>query len=119
MGTAKKQKTARQKHRKLKTEKKIGAPLHDTTAEARLLARIEENSRLPDKTQKRFNQLRRRLHAETLTQSEEVELQKLWQTVEQMNVNRLEALIELSQKRGTDLHTLMDELGIGKNNEVF
>ena len=91
----------------------------DITAEAICLAKIEKNSRLPLQEQRRFDLLRGKLHAETLTQSEEIELQNLWQSVEQINANRLEALIELSQKRGIHLRTLMDELGIGKSDEVF
>ena len=89
------------------------------TAEAICLAKIEKNSRLPLQKQRRFDLLRGKLHAETLTQSEEIELQNLWQSVEQMNAKRLEALIELSQKRGIHIRTLMDELGIGKSDEVF
>ena len=89
------------------------------TAEAICLEKIKKNSRLPLQKQRRFNLLRGKLHAETLTQSEEIELQNLWQSVEQMNAKRLEALIELSQKRGIHLTALMDELGIGKSDEVF
>ena len=89
------------------------------TVETICLAKIEKNSRLPSQKQRRFGLLRRKLHAETLTQSEEMELQNLWQSVEQMTTKRLEALIELSQKRGIHLHTLIDELGIGKSDEVF
>ena len=89
------------------------------TVETICLAKIEKNSRLPWQKQRRFDLLRRKLHAETLTQSEEMELQNLWQSVEQMNAKRLEALIELSQKRGVHLRTLMEELGIGKSDEVF
>ena len=91
----------------------------DTTEEAINLAKIEKYSRLPLPKQRRFDLLRGKLHAETLTQSEEIELQNLWQSVEQMNAKRLEALIELSQKRGIHLRALMDELGIGKSDEVF
>ena len=91
----------------------------DTTTEAIFLERIEKNSQLPLQKQRRFDRLRRKLHAETLTPSEEMELQNLWQSVEQMNAKRLEALVELSQKRGIHLRTLMDELGIGKSDEVF
>ena len=91
----------------------------DMTEEAAYLAKIEKYSRLPLQKQRRFDLLRGKLHAETLTQSEEIELQNLWQSVEQMNAKRLEALIELSQKRGIHLRTLMDELGIGKSDEVF
>ena len=91
----------------------------DMTEEAACLAKIEKNSHLPLRKQRRFDLLRRKLHTETLTQTEEIELQNLWQTVEQMNAKRLEALVELSQKRGIHLRTLMDELGIGKGDEVF
>ena len=91
----------------------------DMTEEAMCLAKIEKNSRLPSEKQQRFDLLRGKLHAESLTQSEELELQNLWQSVEQMNAKRLEALIELSQKRGIHLRVLMDELGIGKSDEVF
>lgn len=85
----------------------------DLTEKAICLAKIEKNSRLSLLKQRRFDLLRGKLHAETLTQSEETELQDLWQSVEQMNARRLEALTELSQKRGIHLRALMDELGIG------
>lgn len=91
----------------------------DMTEEAICLAKIEKYSCLPLQKQRRFDLLRGKLHAERLTQSEETELQNLWQNVEQMNAKRLEALIELSQKRGIHLRALMDELGIGKSDEVF
>ena len=83
------------------------------------MAKIAKNSRLSFHQQRRLDLLRGKLHAETLTQSEEMELQNLWQSVEQMNAKRLEALIELSQKREVHLCTLMEELGIGKSDEVF
>src|SRR5688500_2336702 len=59
--------------------------------EASLLARIQENSRLSEAKQQRFNHLRRKHQADGLIASEEAELQGLWQRVEQMNVTRLEA----------------------------
>ena len=91
----------------------------DMTEEAICLAKIEKNSHLPLQKQRRFDLLRGKLHAEMLTQSEEIELQNLWQSVERMNSKRLEALVELSQKRGIRLSALMDELGIGKSDAVF
>ena len=36
-----------------------------------------------------------------------------------MNSKRLEALVELSQKRRIHLCALMDEMGIGKSDAVF
>jgi len=87
--------------------------------EAALLARISENSHLPQVLQQRFNCLRRKRQAETLTKSEESDLQALWQRVEQMNVVRLEALTKLAQRRSTDVITLMRELGLKENRDVF
>jgi hypothetical protein len=49
----------------------------------------------------------------------ETELQSLWQRVEQMNVARLEALTQLAQRHGTDVRTLMRELGLKENRDVF
>jgi hypothetical protein len=87
--------------------------------ETSLLACIQENSRLPDTEQRRFNHLRRKHQAEGLTTSEEAEIQGLWQRVEQMNVTRLEALTRLAQRRNTDVKTLMRELGIPADPGVF
>jgi hypothetical protein len=87
--------------------------------EASLLASIQENSRLPDVQQRRFNHLRRKHQAEGLAASEEAELQVMWQRVEQMNVTRLEALTRLAQHRSTDVRTLMRELGISEDPGVF
>ena len=88
-------------------------------AEAALLARVEKNSRLPGAEQRRFNHLRRKRQAETLTRSESAELQALWRRVEQMNVARLEAVAELAWQRGTDVRTVMRELGLSDNRDVF
>ena len=87
--------------------------------EAALLARIAENSRLPATEQRRFNHLRRKRRTATLTNPEAAELQALWQRVEQMNVARLEALTTLAQRRGTDVQTLMCELGLAERPDVL
>ena len=87
--------------------------------EAALLARIKENSSLPTTTQRRFDRLRRKRQAGTLTKPEAVELQALWQQVEQMNVTRLQALTDLAQRRGTDVKTCMRELGLAESPDVF
>jgi hypothetical protein len=87
--------------------------------EAILLACIAENSRLPAAEQRRFNRLRRKHQAETLTKPEAAELQALWQRVERMNVARLEALTTLAKRRGTDVRTCMRELGLSESPDVF
>jgi hypothetical protein len=87
--------------------------------EAALLARIRENSRLPAAEQQRFDRLRRKRQAGTLTKPEAAELQALWQHVEQMNVTRLQALTDLAQHRGTDVKICMRELGLAESPDVF
>jgi uncharacterized protein (DUF2236 family) len=87
--------------------------------EADLVTCTHDNSRLPAVTQRRFNRLRRKSQAETLTPAEAKELQMLWQRVEAMNVTRLEALTTLAQRRGTDVTTLMRDLGVTDNLSAF
>jgi hypothetical protein len=80
--------------------------------EAALLARIEENSRLPAAEQRRYGQLRRKRERRTLTEREFTEYQALLQQLEARNVKRIEALIALAQRRGTTLRGIMAELGL-------
>jgi len=80
--------------------------------EAALLARIEENSRLPTAEQRRYEQLRRKRERRTLTERELTEYQALLQQLEARNVKRIEALIALAQRRGTTLRGIMAELGL-------
>ena len=87
--------------------------------EAALLARIKESSSLPTAKQRRFDRLRRKRQAGSLTNPETAELQALWQHVEQMNVTRLQALTDLAQRRGTDIKTCMRELGLAESLDVF
>jgi hypothetical protein len=87
--------------------------------EEALLATIRENSTLPAAEQRRFDRLRRKRQAGTLTEPEGKRLQALWRQAEQMNVARLEALGELARQRGIDVRTLMRQLGLPENGDVF
>ncbi len=87
--------------------------------EVALLGRIAENSRLPSTEQRRFNRLRRRHQCERLTKAEETDLQALWRRVEQMNAERLDALAKLALRRGISVGTLMRELALPENRDVF
>jgi hypothetical protein len=89
------------------------------STEAELVTCINVNSRLPAATQRRFNRLRQKRQAETLTPAEAEELQTLWRRVEAMNVIRLQALTTLAQRRGTDVRSLMCDLGMTDNFSVF
>lgn len=87
--------------------------------EASLLLEIERNSHLPRPDQARFEDLRRKRHAEMLTPEAQQELRDLWQRVEEMNVVRLEAVIELEKRRSTSVSALMKDLGIRDPPDVF
>jgi hypothetical protein len=87
--------------------------------EAALLACITENSQLLAAEQRRFNHYRRKRQAETLTPGEAIKLRAIWRRVERMNAARLEALGQLAKQRGTDVRTLMHELGLTEKRDVF
>jgi hypothetical protein len=95
------------------------APSIEETAEQALLTCIQENAGLSAPEQRRFDRLRRKNLAKRLTKAEEHELQALWRRVEQMNVARLGALVELARRRGVEVKTLMNELGLPENRDVF
>jgi len=78
--------------------------------EAALLQQI--NQGLPEDTQHRYNELRAKLQAETITPDEHQELLSLVDIIEQADADRLQHLIELSQLRQVPLNDLMHQLGI-------
>ncbi len=79
-------------------------------SEAELLQRI--NQRLPESTQRRYNELRTKLETETMTPEEHQELLALVDIVEQVDAERLQHLIELSQLRQVALNDLIHQLSI-------
>jgi hypothetical protein len=83
----------------------------DADEEARLLACVEENSRLAGADQRRYERLRRKQERTSLSANQRAEYQSLIQQLEARNVKRLEALVALAQKRGTTLRGIMKELG--------
>ena len=87
--------------------------------EAALLASIEANSRLPEKKQRWYEQLRRKCEDRTLTERELAEYQSLLQQLEGRNVKRIEALSALAQRHGTTLRSIMAELGLKGENDAF
>jgi hypothetical protein len=67
---------------------------------------------MPQATQERYAELRRRRGAEILTPAEHAELLLLIELSEQQNVVRVKALAELAQLRGVTIEELIDQLGI-------
>ncbi|MCZ6678116.1 MAG: hypothetical protein O7E52_12785 [Candidatus Poribacteria bacterium] len=92
---------------------------NEVEVEAALLASIEENSRLPEKKHRRYEQLRRKCEDKTLTERELAEYQSLLQQLEAQNVKRIEVLSALAQRRGTTLRGIMAELGLKGTDDAF
>jgi hypothetical protein len=78
--------------------------------EAELLMRI--NQGLPEELRRRLDDLIAKRQARVLTPDEHAELLRLTDEVENLEVDRLEALVELARLRGTSLAAVMQELGI-------
>ena len=87
-----------------------------TLAETDLLLKI--NIGLSDETWKRYNDLKTRLHEETISAEEHRELLSLIDNVETDNAKRLGHLVELAGLRGTTLDSLMRSLGIGPHTHA-
>jgi fructose-1-phosphate kinase PfkB-like protein len=88
-----------------------GVPLLINDEEQALLAAI--SGRLPTEVQRRLDELREKSYEETLTPAEQAELLAFVQQVEQRDVARAEALVQLAKKRGTTVSELMHTLGLG------
>ena len=87
--------------------------------EAALVTLIQEYSLLPPTEQERYEELRRKCEATTLTELELAEYQSLLQQLEARNVKRIEVLSTLAQRRGTTLRGIMAELGLKDENGDF
>jgi fructose-1-phosphate kinase PfkB-like protein len=100
-------------HRVLSIQAQRGVPLLADEEEAALL-QIIENQRLPATVQQRLDQLRALSRKRPLNTHEQAELLTYVQQVEQQDLTRLQALIELAQHRNTTLPALLHELGLEK-----
>jgi hypothetical protein len=78
--------------------------------EIELLEQI--NQGLPEETQQRYDTLQIKLQDEVITPEEHQELLSLIETVEAATVERLEALVELSNLRDVALDVVMEQLGL-------
>jgi hypothetical protein len=78
--------------------------------EARLLDKI--NQGIPSELRTQYQTLHAKREAETLTQQEHQALIQLSNQIEQLGVQRLEALANLAQLRRVSLPELMEILGI-------
>lgn len=65
--------------------------------------------RLPLETQTHLNTLRQRLADETITSAEHQELLTFIDPIEQMDAERVEAMIQLAQLRNVNLNTIIQE----------
>jgi hypothetical protein len=85
----------------------IGLVDHRSNEEAPLLEIIHR--RLRPQEQARLNALRQRLADETITETEHQELLAFIDPIEQMDADRVEAMIQLAKLRQVDLNTIIQE----------
>ena len=78
--------------------------------EAELLRQI--NRGLPAETWQHYGRLKAKRRAEDLTAAEQAELIALSDRIEEMNVRRMESVIQLARLRQTSVDALMGDLGI-------
>lgn len=83
---------------------------HLSKSESELLQKI--NLGLPEETWEQYHALIAKRRAETLTPAEHTTLNEISDQLEQFNVSRIQALIELAKLRGSSLQTVMQSLGI-------
>jgi len=81
-----------------------------SAAESELLLRI--NRGLPEDVRRRYAELIFKRQSENLDQTEQAELRKLTDDVEELEADRVSALVGLARSRGISLEALMNDLGI-------
>ncbi len=83
---------------------------HAPNTESGLLQKISQ--RVPTSIQERYDELRSKLQAETLTAEEHQELLTCTEIIEQFDADRLQNLLILAQLRQISLPELMKQLNI-------
>jgi len=89
---------------------------HLSQPETRLLLQI--NQGIPAPVQRQFDELVVKRQDETITPEEMQELIQITDQIEQLDAQRLAALVELANLRGTTLDALMATLGIAPSAHV-
>jgi hypothetical protein len=84
--------------------------------ESELLQQI--NLSLPAEKRQRYAELNAKLLDETITLAENQELGELIEQIEQADVERLQALVELAQLRNMSLARLMEQIGVSRSPHV-
>ena len=84
--------------------------------ESELLQQI--NLSLPAEKRQRYAELNAKLLDETITLAENQELGELIEKIEQADVERLQALVELAQLRNMSLARLMEQIGVSQSPHV-
>ena len=84
--------------------------------ESELLQQI--NLSLPAEKRQRYAELNAKLLDETITLAENQELGELIEKIEQADVERLQALVELAQLRNMSLARLMEQIGVSRSPHV-
>jgi len=81
-----------------------------SSGESKLLRQV--NEWLPSETWNEYQELRKKFHAETLTEAEHQRLTEIYDQIEIINAQRIGFLGELARLRQVSLKEMMNQLGI-------
>ncbi|MGH9845978.1 MAG: hypothetical protein ACREEM_45330 [Blastocatellia bacterium] len=85
--------------------------------ESKLLRQV--NEWLPSETWEKYQELREKFRAETLTEAEHQRLIEIYDQIEVINAQRIAFIAELARFRGLPLKEMMNQLGIAAPGSGF
>ena len=100
-------------------ENSVSEEVNPNASDEDVLAFIKKNSKLPEKENRRYWQLRRKREDETLTDDELPEYQELVRRLTVLNTKRLEGIAILMQRWGKPAEEIIEKFGLKAGNDVL
>ena len=100
-------------------ENSVSEEVNPNASNEDVLAFIKKNSKLPEKENRRYWQLRRKREDETLTDDELPEYQELVRRLTVLNTKRLEGIAILMQRWGKPAEEIIEKFGLKAGNDVL
>ena len=100
-------------------ENSVSEKVDPNASDEDVLAFIKKNSKLPEKENRRYWQLRRKREDETLTDDELPEYQELVRRLTVLNTKRLEGIAILMQRWGKPAEEIIEKFGLKAGNDVL
>ena len=100
-------------------ENSVSEKVDPNASDEDVLAFIKKNSKLPEKENRRYWQLRRKREDETLTDDELPEYQELVRRLTVLNTKRLEGIAILMHRWGKPAEEIIEKFGLKAGNDVL